>query len=149
LIIYSSQFEYVLFISLKVHTFEHVILLRYDNVRAIPCVLDGFKPSQRKVLFACFKKRLHLDMKVAQLCGYVAEHAAYHHGEASLQGTITSLAQDFCGSNNLNLLVPSGQFGNIKNSECGKLILLPNKISNSNCRNGSMDSYRTHISLFK
>lgn len=37
-----------------------------------------------------------------------AEHSAYHHGEASLQGTIMGLAQDFIGSNNINLLVPQG-----------------------------------------
>jgi DNA topoisomerase-2 len=48
---------------------------------------------------------------VAQLAGYVSEHSAYHHGEASLQSTIIGLAQDFVGSNNLNLLYPSGQFG--------------------------------------
>jgi DNA topoisomerase-2 len=50
-------------------------------------------------------------MKVAQLIGYVSEHSAYHHGEVSLGGTIVSMAQDFVGSNNVNLLVPSGQFG--------------------------------------
>lgn len=49
--------------------------------------------------------------QVAQLAGYVSEHSAYHHGEASLQSTIIGLAQDFVGSNNLNLLYPSGQFG--------------------------------------
>lgn len=48
---------------------------------------------------------------MAQLAGYVAEHSAYHHGEASLQSTIVGLAQDFVGSNNVNLLYPSGQFG--------------------------------------
>ena len=50
-------------------------------------------------------------MQVAQLAGYVAEHSAYHHGEASLQATIVNLAQDFVASNNINLLFPSGQFG--------------------------------------
>ena len=50
-------------------------------------------------------------MQVAQLAGYVAEHSAYHHGEASLQGTIVGLAQDYVASNNINLLFPSGQFG--------------------------------------
>lgn len=49
--------------------------------------------------------------QVAQLAGYVSEHSAYHHGEQSLQSTIVGLAQDFVGSNNLNLLYPSGQFG--------------------------------------
>ena len=58
-----------------------------DNVRSIPSVIDGLKPSQRKVLFACFKRNLKKEMKVAQLAGYCAEHTAYHHGEASLHAT--------------------------------------------------------------
>ena len=82
-----------------------------DIKRSIPHVADGLKPSQRKVIYACIKKGLVQDMKVAQLAGYVAEQTAYHHGEASLQGTIINLAQNFVGSNNLNLLEPSGQFG--------------------------------------
>jgi len=41
----------------------------------------------------------------------VAEHSAYHHGEVSLQGTIIGMAQDFVGSNNINYLLPIGQFG--------------------------------------
>ena len=56
-------------------------------MRSIPHFVDGFKPSQRKILFACFKKNLKKEIKVAQLAGYVGEKSAYHHGEASLQGT--------------------------------------------------------------
>jgi len=82
-----------------------------DVRRSIPDSVDGLKPSQRKVMFGAFKKRLEKDVKVAQFSGYVSEVAAYHHGEVSLQGTIVGLARDFTGSNNLNLLVPSGQFG--------------------------------------
>jgi DNA topoisomerase-2 len=82
-----------------------------DIKRSIPHVVDGLKPSQRKVIYACLKKNLTSDMKVAQLAGYIAEQTAYHHGEASLQGTIVNLAQNFMGANNLNLLEPSGQFG--------------------------------------
>jgi len=73
--------------------------------------LDGLKPSQRKVLFASFKRRLTSEMKVAQLSGYVAEHTGYHHGEVSLHSTIINMAQSFVGSNNLPLLHPGGQFG--------------------------------------
>ena len=73
--------------------------------------MDGLKPSQRKVLFACFKRKLRREIKVAQLAGYVSEHSAYHHGEAALTGTIVGMAQDFVGSNNVNLLAPCGQFG--------------------------------------
>jgi DNA topoisomerase-2 len=90
---------------------EYIIFSTYDNERSIPNVMDGFKPSQRKVLFACFKRKLKNEIKVAQLTGYVAEHSAYHHGEQSLQQTIVGLAQNFVGSNNVNLLTPAGQFG--------------------------------------
>jgi DNA topoisomerase-2 len=72
---------------------------------------DGLKPGQRKIMFACFKRKLTQEIKVAQLSGYVAEHSAYHHGEVSLQTTIIALAQNFVGSNNINLLLPLGQFG--------------------------------------
>jgi len=52
-----------------------------DNMRSIPSLVDGLKPGQRKILFACFKRKLRTEIKVAQLAGYVAEHSAYHHGE--------------------------------------------------------------------
>jgi len=78
---------------------ELVLFSQYDNVRSIPHLLDGFKPSQRKVLFACFTKKLKAEIKVAQLAGYIGEHSAYHHGEASLHGAIIGMAQTFCGSN--------------------------------------------------
>ena len=90
---------------------ELILFSRADLMRSIPSMVDGFKPSQRKVLFSCFKRKLKSDIKVAQLSGYVSEHSAYHHGEASLAMTIVNLAQDYVGSNNINLLVPSGQFG--------------------------------------
>ena len=100
--------------TLTVTDFVHRDLANFsaeDIKRSIPHVADGLKPSQRKVIYACLKKNLTNDMKVAQLGGYVAEQTAYHHGEASLQGTIVNLAQNFVGANNLNLLEPSGQFG--------------------------------------
>ena len=82
-----------------------------DNKRSIPNVIDGFKTSQRKVFFSALKRNLTKEIRVAQFAGYVSEHAAYHHGEASLQGTIVKMAQDYIGSNNINLLQPNGQFG--------------------------------------
>jgi DNA topoisomerase-2 len=48
---------------------------------------------------------------VAQFSGYVSEHSSYHHGEASLNAAIVAMAQNFVGSNNINLLMPNGQFG--------------------------------------
>jgi DNA topoisomerase-2 len=82
-----------------------------DNIRSLPSLMDGLKPSQRKILFGCFKRGLRSEVRVAQLAGYVSEHAAYHHGEASLTAAITSMAQTFVGANNINLLRPVGQFG--------------------------------------
>jgi DNA topoisomerase-2 len=90
---------------------ELVLFSIADNVRSIPNFIDGMKPSQRKVIFACIKKNLVSEIKVSQLSGYVSEVSSYHHGEASLQDTIINLAQNFVGSNNLNLLEPVGQFG--------------------------------------
>ena len=91
---------------------ELVLFSNMDNERSIPSLVDGLKPGQRKVLFTCLKRNLtKKEIKVAQLAGSVAEISAYHHGEASLMGTIIGLAQNFIGSNNINLLEPHGQFG--------------------------------------
>lgn len=90
---------------------ELVLFAKYDVMRSIPSLVDGLKPTQRKVLYCAFKRNLKTDVKVAQFSGYISEHAGYHHGEMSLVSTIVGMAQDFVGSNNLNLLFPSGQFG--------------------------------------
>ena len=90
---------------------ELIHFSNFDNIRSIPSIIDGFKPSQRKVIYAAMKRNLLNEMKVAQLASAVAEITSYHHGEQSLVATIINLAQDFVGSNNLNLLEPIGQFG--------------------------------------
>ncbi|PTB70795.1 type II DNA topoisomerase [Trichoderma citrinoviride] len=90
---------------------ELILFSMADNIRSIPSMIDGLKPGQRKVLYACFKRNVVKDEKVVELAGYVSGLTAYHHGEASLQQTIIGLAQDFVGSNNINVLEPSGNFG--------------------------------------
>ena len=90
---------------------EMIHFSKYDCERSIPNMVDGLKTSQRKVLYAAFKRRLTQETKVAQFSGYVAEHSCYHHGEASLNGAIVKMAQDYIGSNNIHLLQPNGQFG--------------------------------------
>lgn len=90
---------------------ELIHFSKYDCDRSIPNLMDGLKISLRKILFAAFKKNLTTEIKVAQFSGYVSEHSCYHHGEASLNQAIVGMAQNFVGSNNINLLVPSGQFG--------------------------------------
>ena len=83
----------------------------YDCKRSIPNIIDGLKPSLRKIMFSCLKRNLKKEIKVSQLAGYVSENSAYHHGEQSLYDSIIGLSQDFVGSNNIELLEPKGQFG--------------------------------------
>ena len=90
---------------------EMIHFSKYDCDRSIPNLMDGQKTSLRKILFACFKRNLTSEIKVAQLAGYVSEHSSYHHGESSLNGAIVGMAQTYVGSNNINLLEPNGQFG--------------------------------------
>ena len=90
---------------------ELIHFSKYDCDRSIPNLMDGLKISLRKILFSAFKKNLTTEIKVAQFSGYVSEHSGYHHGEASLNGAIVGMAQNFVGSNNINLLLPNGQFG--------------------------------------
>lgn len=90
---------------------ELIHFSNYDNIRSIPNIMDGLKPSQRKIMYSAFKKNITTDIKVAQFSGYIAEQTAYHHGEISLVNTTINMAQNFVGSNNINLLTPNGQFG--------------------------------------
>jgi DNA topoisomerase-2 len=90
---------------------ELIHFSKYDCDRSIPNLMDGLKISLRKILYAAFKKNLTSEIKVAQFSGYVSEHSGYHHGEASLNAAIVGLAQNFVGSNNINLFMPNGQFG--------------------------------------
>lgn len=100
--------------KVKYDEFVHKDLIHfsyYNLERSIPSVMDGLKTSQRKILYAAFKRNLTQEIRVAQFAGYVSEHTGYHHGEASLNETIVGMAQDFMGANNLAWLVPQGQFG--------------------------------------
>lgn len=83
-----------------------------DNIRSIPSLIDGLKPSQRKILFSSFKRGKNAkEIKVSQFAGFVSNETEYHHGEASLMGAIINMAQNYPGSNNINFLMPNGEFG--------------------------------------
>ena len=102
--------------DLSVSHFMNTEMVKFsidDCKRSIPHVMDGFKESHRKVLYATFLKNIPASktIKVAQLAGYVAEKTNYHHGESNLYDTITKMAQNFVGSNNVPLLYPDGQHG--------------------------------------
>lgn len=91
--------------------YELVEFSTSDNIRSLPSAIDGFKPSQRIAIFIATSKVATREMKVENLASVVSTETDYHHGANSLQECIISLAQNFVGSNNINLLLPNGQFG--------------------------------------
>jgi DNA topoisomerase-2 len=90
---------------------ELIHFSKYDCDRSIPNLMDGLKISLRKILYSGFKMNLNKEIKVAQFSGYTSKESGYHHGEASLNAAIVGMAQNFVGSNNINLFMPNGQFG--------------------------------------
>ncbi len=99
-------------VSLNDVIHKNLIHFSIDDLgRSIPHLMDGLKISQRKILFTCFKRNLTSEIKVAQLAGSVSELSGYHHGEKSLEDCIVGMAQNFVGSNNINLLAPIGNYG--------------------------------------
>ena len=104
-------------IDMKLSTYLDTELIKFsvnDCKRSIPCLFDGLKESQRKILFGFKKRNLTFSkpsVKVAQLGGYIAEHTSYHHGEQNLLSTIINMAQDYVGSNNIPYFYRDGMFG--------------------------------------
>lgn len=91
---------------------EMIHFSKDDNDRSLASMVDGNKISLRKILYTCFLKKLFKnEIKVASLAGAVTEKSGYHHGEMSIVGAIINMAQNYVGSNNINLLKPNGQFG--------------------------------------
>ena len=87
-----------------------------DNIRSIPSIVDGLKPSQRKIIWFALTRsgftNPKKELKVNSYAGALIAEMAYHHGEESASETIIKLGQTYIGSsNNINLLMPSGQFG--------------------------------------
>ena len=79
--------------------------------RALPCVIDGFKPSQRKIIFTAIKVAARKLMKTSSFAGYVSPIAGYDKGDQQLPDTIARMVQDFPGSNNIPFLEGEGTFG--------------------------------------
>jgi len=86
--------------------------------RAIPSVIDGFKPSQRKIAYAAnrlWKTGNEKPMKVFQLGGQAAALSFFHHG--SLDSTIIGMTQDF--KNSMPIFQGIGQFGSLRSPTAG------------------------------
>lgn len=88
-----------------------IIFFKLTLGRSLPSFCDGNKVSQRKILFGIFSKNYKYPDKVSKVSGAIQEATPYHHGDASLHNTIVNMAQNYTGSNNINLLEPDGEFG--------------------------------------
>lgn len=89
-----------------------ILYSHHVNRRAIPHIMDGFKPSQRKIIYGCLKNNQISEEKVSIVSSMISQVTSYHGGDVSMQEASIKMAQNFvAGSNNLNLLTPSGQFG--------------------------------------
>jgi DNA gyrase/topoisomerase IV subunit A len=86
--------------------------------RAIPHLMDGFKPAQRKIAFAAnklWKTGNEKFLKVFQLGGQAAALSFFHHG--SLDQTIIGMTQTF--KNSMPIFQGDGQFGSLRAQEAG------------------------------
>ena len=98
--------------------------------RAIPSFVDGFKPTQRKIIHISnqiWKNGSEKNIKVFQLAGKVASDAFYHHGNTSLENAIVTMAQKF--KNNAPLLEEDGQFGSLRSPQPGAARYIGTKLS--------------------
>ena len=98
--------------------------------RAIPSVIDGLKPSQRKIIHVAnqiWKNGNEKTLKVFQLSGKVASDCYYHHGDTSLSSAIVTMAQKF--KNNAALLEEDGQFGSLRSPQPGAARYIGTKLS--------------------
>lgn len=97
---------------------EFIQFSKYDNFRSIPNIRDGLKPSQRKAVYGILDRGENAgEIQVERIAAHCAAVSMYHHGAGSLEMTIIGMAQNYPGTNNMNILEPSGQFGSRLSSE--------------------------------
>lgn len=95
------------FINSGVKEYSHA-----NNVRQIPLLFDGLKPSHRKIIYGMLERGENAkEIQVERVAAQIAAMTDYHHGVGSLESTIVGMAREYAGTNNMNLLWPNGQFG--------------------------------------
>ena len=82
--------------------------------RAIPSVIDGFKPGARKIMHAALAGTTKDGKlyKLLALSGDAMRVSLYAHGDASLNGTIVNMCKYF--NDNLNPLESDSQVGSLR-----------------------------------
>ncbi len=83
----------------------------YDNLRKLNGI-DGLKLSQRKVVYAAFKRCYNSWLKTDTMCAQTQIDTNYIHGAANLEVVIDNMVANYVGANNYPLLIGnSGGFG--------------------------------------
>lgn len=77
--------------------------------RALPYIVDGLKPVMRRGLYIGSKMAKTDWVKVAKLAGSCM--SLHPHGNTSIEDTISGMAQDFSGTNNVPYFLGKGAFG--------------------------------------
>lgn len=83
----------------------------YMNFRNTPSFIDGLKNSSRKVVHTIKKTNQKAQLKVSALASKIIDLDAYLHADTAAQGAIVTMAQNYCGSNELPVLEGVGAFG--------------------------------------
>ena len=125
----TKEFEHKTITEYLDHEYAAYGMYTIEN-RAIPSVIDGFKPTQRKIIFVAnrvWKSGSEKPVKVFQLGGRIAADAHYHHGDSSLNGAIVGMAQTF--KNSMPLLDGIGQFGSLRSPEAGAARYISTKLN--------------------
>lgn len=85
--------------------------------RAIPSVIDGFKPGARKIMHASLAGTTKDGKlyKLLALSGDAMRVSLYSHGDQSLNGTIVNMCKSF--NDNLNPLESDSQVGSLRDPD--------------------------------
>jgi DNA topoisomerase-2 len=105
---------------------EFILFSKLNLIRALPKYMDGYKQSQRKIMCGAHKyfnigpiNKQYEEERLGILDGYIISKVGYHHGDGILSDAIVKMAQNFVGTNNINVFEPEGQFGTRDGKDSG------------------------------
>jgi DNA gyrase/topoisomerase IV subunit A len=90
---------------------EFASYANYDSFRSIGNYIDGFKPTARKLITTADIQKITEPTKLSSFVNKMSDLMEYLHGPVAAEGVAVGLAQNFTGTNNINLMSPNGSFG--------------------------------------
>jgi len=106
------------FISCEEHLRTFSKMYFFDKIeRNLLNPIDGFNSARRKVIATLQATTGEKLKKIFVLGGTVTSKMHYHHGDASINGCLTGLGQNFRGKHVVPLLIGKGQFGSLEEGD--------------------------------